>query len=345
MLESLSHREKEVLKFIVENFISSALPVGSRSISKQTDLNLSSATIRNVMSDLEEMELLKTPHTSAGRVPTDQGLRLDVDFLMSKTSLRNTEIELLKNGFDEMNLTTPEDAELYDATSKILGKISHQLAIVTQPFLNYGVLEKLEMFQISSNRILVVVNIQSGFVRTVIMEIDTEIPGQKLSVISSYLNEKLNGLTIKEIRDSLGERIGDIRSNEPEIFSLLFNSIDKMYSGEEKGNKVYIGGKEEVISQPEFDDPKNFRNIIELTESKDLVVHIFSNNEKQEDISVKIGKENNEVKLKEYSVITKSYTIGSMSGKIGIIGPKRLPYNKMISLIEYTTKLISEIYS
>jgi heat-inducible transcriptional repressor len=344
MSDILSHREKEVLRYIVENFVKSALPVGSRSISKQTDLNLSSATIRNVMSDLEEMELLSTPHTSAGRIPTDKGYRFYVNSLMAKDNLSESEIAFLKSQIEEIKSGVPGSDDIYIETSKILGKISHQLAVVSQPFLKSGILEKLDIIRLSSNKILVVINIKSGFVKTVILEIDSDISKAKVDKLSAFLNEKLKGLTLKVIRETFEDRVKDYQSQNPELVQMFINSIDELYDEGDKGNKIYIGGTGEVIMQPEFDDPKNFRNIIELTEDKNLVLHIFQNLE-EEKVSVSIGNENPDLKLKDYSIICSNYNIGEIHGNIGILGPKRMNYSKMISLIEYTYKLISELYT
>jgi heat-inducible transcriptional repressor len=344
MSEILSHREKEILKYIVENFVKSALPVGSRAVSKQTDLNLSSATIRNVMSDLEELEFLSTPHTSAGRIPTDKGYRYYVNSLMSKENLSETEIQYLKSQIEEIHTGNTDKDDIYIETSKILGKISHQLAVVSQPFLKSGVLEKLDIIRLSSNKLLVVINIQSGFVKTVILEIDSEISKSKLEKLTVFLNEKLQGLKLKVIRETFAERIKEYQYQDSELVQLFINSIDEIYSEDVKGNRIYIGGTGEVIMQPEFDDPKNFRNIIELTEDKNLVLHIFRNID-EEKVSISIGNENPDQKLIDYSVICSNYSIGDIKGNIGILGPKRMNYSKMISLIEYTSKLISELYT
>lgn len=345
MADILTYREKEVLKYIVENFIVSALPVGSRSISKQTDLNVSSATIRNVMSDLEDMELLSTPHTSAGRVPTDKGYRYYVDTLMDKKSLNEKEIKFLRSKIEDKKSKVIENEEIYIETSRILGKISHQLAVVTQPFLIGAVFKKLELISLSSNKILVVINIKSGFVRTVIMEIDSEISRTKLDKLTSFLNERLHGLTLKEIRDTFEERVKDYSSQEPELIKLFINSIDKLYSEEEKGGRIYIAGTGEIILQPEFDDPQNFKKVIELAEDKDLVVHVFQNTGGDDAISISIGNENTEKKLKDYSVVCTTYNFGDVKGNIGIIGPKRMNYAKMVSLLDYTSKLITDLNS
>ncbi len=347
MQDILTNREKEILKYVVENFIRYATPIGSRMLSKKTKLNLSSATIRNIMSDLGDKKLLHTPHTSAGRVPTDKGLRYYVDTLMNKENLKTKEIEFIKSQLEEIKNKITEEDYLFKETSKILGKISRQLSVVTQPLLNTGIFEKLELVQISSNKVLVVINLKSGFVKTIIMEIDTEVTKPKLEYISSYLNEKLSGLTLKEIRETYSERVGNIRTDEPELFQMFINSIDKIYHEEETGGNVYIGGTGEIITQPEFDDPKNFKNIIELTENKDLVVHIFHHlgGEDDTNVNISIGQENEDVLLKEYSIICTNYKIGDIKGKLGIIGPRRINYAKMVSLLEYTSKLFSEIFS
>ncbi|MBM4157333.1 MAG: heat-inducible transcription repressor HrcA [Ignavibacteria bacterium] len=343
MGDILTQREKEVLRYIVENFIKLAQPVGSREISKKTDLNLSSATIRNVMSDLEDKDLLNTPHTSSGRVPTDKAYRYYVDLLMSKGNLSDKEKSIFKKQLEEIKNYSIQDDDVYSETSKILGKISHQLAIVTQPFLSAGIFEKLELISVSYNKILVVINLKSGIVRTVILEVDVEIQQIKLENLARYLNEKLHGLTLKQIRDTYSKRISDLNLQELNLIQLFINSIDKIYGEEEKGNKIYISGTGEIITQPEFGDPKKLQNIIEISENKNLVIHIFQNTVKDKDeINISIGSENTEEKLKDYSIICTTYKFGDVKGNIGIIGPKRIDYPKMISLIEYTSRLITE---
>lgn len=346
MNELLTDREKEVLRYVVENFIKSAVPVGSRNVSKQTDLNLSPATIRNVMSDLEEMELLDTPHTSAGRIPTDKAYRYYVDILMDKERLTLNEEYSLKSRFDEKNLNILDSNDLFSEASRILGKISHLLAIVSQPQISKGIFEKLEFVSITSNKILVVLNIKSGMVKTVMMEIESEITKSKLENLAGFLNERLQGLTLDQIRESFVERVIDYKYREPELIQLFINSIDKLYSEEEKGSKIYVGGTGDIIMQPEFGNPKNFKDIINLAEDKNLVIHIFQNSLKtNNEVFISIGSENEDEKLKNYSVVTTSYQVGDVKGNIGVIGPKRMNYGRMVSLLQYTSKLINQISS
>lgn len=346
MIEKLTHREKEVLRYVVESFIHSAMPVGSRYISKQTDMNLSPATIRNVMSDLEDMELLKTPHTSAGRVPTDKGYRYFVNALMNEEKLSKDEVKYLKSQLEEKKSLLLHIDDIYLETSRILGKISHQLAVVTQPFLTNGVFKKLEIIDIASNKILIVINIESGHVKTVIMEVESEIERAKLDNLTRFLNERLQGLTLKQIRETFAERVKDYDSGDSELIQLFINSADKLYSDIEGTNKIFVGGTGEIILQPEFDDPKNLKKIIDVAEDKNFVIHIFQNKGTEaEEVSISIGEENTNEKLKDYSIICSSYSLGDIKGSIGIIGPKRLNYSKMVSLIKYTSRLISELNS
>jgi heat-inducible transcriptional repressor len=342
MKEILNDREREVLKYVIENFILNAAPVGSRNVSKQTDLNLSAATIRNVMSDLEDLDLLSTPHTSAGRIPTDKGYRFYVNSLMNRKKLSAREEELLKGKIEDIKKGISDSDEIFLETSKILGRISHLLAVVSQPLLSNGIFEKLELVSLSSNKILAVINIQSGLVKTVIMELDSEISRNKLDGLSSFLNERLHGLTLKQIRETFRERISDYSLQEPELIQFFINTIDKIYD-ENSNSRVYFGGTGEIILQPEFDNPKNFKNLIELTEDKNLVLHIFRDSDLIDDeVYISIGKEHAQDKLKDYSLIRTTYTYGDLKGSIGVIGPKRMNYSKIVSLLQYTSKLIND---
>ena len=339
----LTDREKTILRFVVENYVRQAVPVGSRNISRQSDLNLSSATIRNVMSDLEDMELLKTPHTSAGRVPTDKAYRLYVDSLMNKEGLTTKEKTMIRTRIVE-NLSGLNSAQdIYNETSKLLGKISHLLAVVSEPFLSSGIFEKLDLVQVSNTKILVVINLRSDIVKTVMMDIETEISRVKIDTLNVLLNEKLAGLSLKEIRDTFNERMGDYANDG--LVQVFIDSVEKIYNEQDTGSKYYIGGTGEIMNQPEFEDPKNLKNLIELTENKNLVVHIFQNSSllNDQDINISIGKENDQLKLKDLSVLTTVYRTGDVSGRIGVVGPRRMNYAKVVALLEYTTKLISEL--
>ena len=341
MYSELTDREKRILRYIIEDFIQTANPVGSRYISKKTDVNLSPATIRIVMSDLEELSFLTHPHTSGGRVPTDKGYRMFVDELMQVEPLKTGEKKRIKKQLDESELL---GEEIYKETSRIIGKLAKEISIVSQPYYSKGILEKLELISLSSTKVLVVVSIQSGLVRTILFDIDTHINRDKLDKISRFLNEKLCGLTLKQIRNTYKDRIGELQNEETGIVKVFIDSIDKIFHDEKEGMTLYIGGTVEILSQPEFDKPEDYKNLIELTENKNVVFHVLNNPPEAGEmgVSISIGGENKEDKLKNYSIVSTTYSVGDVSGKIAVIGPKRMDYSKMISLLNYTSEIIKE---
>jgi heat-inducible transcriptional repressor len=340
MLAELSEREKIILRYIIEDFIYTANPIGSQVISQKKDINLSSATIRNVMSDLEEMSFITHPHTSGGRIPTDKGYRYFVNELMDIEPLKPNDKNRIKKHLDEVELAGDE---IYKEVSKILGKLSQEISIVSQPYFSEGVFAKLELVNLSTNKLLVVVSIKSGLVRTLLFDIDSEIKRDKLDKICGILNEKLSGLTLKEIRSTYSLRIGEITGEASEIIKVFVDSIDKIFQEEKEGVTLYIGGTTEILSQPEFGNTDNYKNIIELTDDKHIVFHVLNNLPIDETgVSISIGNENSDEKLKNYSIISTSYNAGGVTGKIALIGPKRMNYSKMVSMLNFTSKIITE---
>lgn len=340
MFVDLSNREKTILRCIVEDYIRTANPVGSRYISQKGDINLSPATIRNVMSDLEELNFLTHNHTSGGRVPTDKGYRYFVNELMDDDLLIPSEKEILQSQLDDADLANDE---VFKEVSKILGRLSKEISIVSQPYLSQGIFEKLELVNLSSSKLLVVVSIQSGLVRTLLFDVESELNRSKLDRVTGILNQRLGGLSLTEIRRSFHERIGDLQHDSKEIVKMFIDSIDKIFQDEKEGMTLYIGGTTEILSQPEFDDTSSYRNIIELTGEKGIVVHVMNKLPAGESgISVSIGSENNDEKLLDYSIVSTSYAIGDVKGKIALIGPKRMNYSKMISMLNFTSRIITE---
>lgn len=342
LYEDLNEREKTILRSIVQQFILTASPVGSRNITKKFNLGLSPATVRNIMSDLEDSGFINHPHTSAGRVPTDKGYRYYVDSLMEIQELKNSEKTTLEKSLDK-NLS--ETDELLKIASKLLSNITKQIAYVTYPTLDKGILEKIQLVSLSSKRLLVVVSIKSGLVKTITLEFQSEIELNKLHNVERLLNERLGGLTFQEIRNSFKERFTDIGSEDKPIIRLFIDSVDKIFVDIKSENKLLITGATNVIQHPEFDDPEKFQSVIELIEDKDIIIHIME--KKKMDISnnvmISIGSENEDEKLNEYSLITKEYNFGETVGTVGIIGPKRMEYSKVIAIVSYLGELLSKV--
>ncbi len=342
MAGELTDREKTILQYVVRDFIETATPVGSRYISRRhgDHLGLSPASIRNVMSDLEDLGYIDHPHTSAGRIPTDRGYRLYLDTLMKRETLSDAELEVIRR-----NLGAAEETDaLLRETSRLLGRISHQLFVVTSPRLSSGTLEKLELIQIMPNRIIVIISIKSGLVRTIMMEVASEIPREKLEDLARFLNERLSSLTLQQIRDSFLERVRDAQNEETGLIRLFIDSVDKLFLPERTA-KIHIGGADKIIEQPEFVNAQDFRSVIELINDEEMIIHVLQKSEgKLHEVNVRVGEENEDEKLKPYSVITSTYTIGEVPGSIGVIGPKRMPYARMIPLVDYVAQMISEMF-
>ncbi|MCX7877088.1 MAG: heat-inducible transcriptional repressor HrcA [Ignavibacteria bacterium] len=338
-MESLTEREKLILKHVILDFIRSATPVGSKCISAKPDVNLSSATVRNVMSGLEELNLLTHNHTSGGRVPTDKGYRYFVNELMDLEPLEKVDEMVLKSHINELD---PSSQDIFKEVSKILGRLSKEISIVSQPYFSEGFFEKIELVRLASARILVIVSIHSGHVRTLMFDVESDISQNKLEVLSSLLNERLSGLSLKEIRLTFSKRMQDVEPSSRQLVKIFTDSIDKIFNDEREGMTLYIGGIKEISSQPEFEDIENYRNIIEITDDKEVVVHVLNSVKlKDNSIGISIGTENQDEKLADYSVVTTTYNADGVKGKIALIGPRRMDYSKMVSMLEFTSKIIS----
>ncbi|MGA9116304.1 MAG: heat-inducible transcriptional repressor HrcA [Bacteroidota bacterium] len=343
MTGELSDRERTVLRCVVHDFIETAAPVGSRSISKhhEDELGLGPASIRNIMSDLEEQGYIRHPHTSAGRVPTDMGYRFYLDSLMELERLSDQD----RNAIQE-NLDTAEDPEaVLRESSRLLCEISRQLCVVTPPHLSAGVFEKLELVQITSSRIMVIMSVKAGLVRTIMLEAASEIPRQKLDGVSRFLNERLSGLTIREIRETLADRVADARSEETGLIRLFIDSVDKLFVNN-PAERPHIAGAEKVIEQPEFTNPEDFRSVIELINNEEIIIHVLEKTEaRPNEVRVVVGRENEDEKLRPYSVVAAGYAAGDVGGTIGVIGPKRMPYARVIPLVEYVARAVSTMFA
>ena len=335
----LNEREKSILRYVIHQFILTANPVGSRNISKKYDVGLSPATIRNIMADLEDSGLLGHPHTSAGRVPTDHGYRFYVDSLMGIPKLGRAEKRYADSGVDSLKAD-----DLIKATSSILSEITNELACITYPRISNSVLEKIQIVRLSSSRILVVVTVLPGMVKTITLELQISVPQIKLNSVQRILNQRLSGLRFSEIRNSIADRVRNLNAGELKpIVRVFLDSANKIFE-EDKGSRSVIAGAKNVLSQPEFEDIDQFQSIIEMVEDKDVIVHVMDKQTKEDndEIAITIGAENKEEKLLSYSLITKEYKVGEASGTIGVIGPKRMEYSKVVATVEYAAKLLSK---
>ncbi|MFN3385259.1 MAG: heat-inducible transcriptional repressor HrcA [Candidatus Thermochlorobacter sp.] len=346
MARELTEREKEVLGLIIQNFILTATPVGSRFLSKRSDLGLSDATIRNVMADLEEEGYITHPHTSAGRVPTDKGYRLYVSSMMRVGTLSQSERAKIDQNIEQIVATAQDSDDILRESSRILGKISRQIGIVLSPKLSKGVFEKLEIVSLSSNKIMVIISIQSGLVKTIVLEAHSNVPRSKLDALAQMLNERLSGLTLEEIRQSFPERIADC-ADDTGLIRVFIDSAERLFDNPPDTDRLHVAGTENILAYPEFEKREKIRGIIELIENENVIVHLLEEvgsadaSSTIEGVSIRIGKENHDSKMKECSIVTAQYSVGNAVGTVGVIGPTRMDYSKVVRVINYMAKRLS----
>jgi heat-inducible transcriptional repressor len=262
--------------------------------------------------------------------------------LIDVQKLRSSEIGIINKGF-ESNQSETDD--LLKITSILLSNITKQLACVMYPKLETGILEKLQIVRLSSTKILVIISIKAGLVKTITLELSSDIKSTQIDSVQRLLNERLTGLTFKEIRATFKERLKDVHEDQKPVIRLFVDSIDKIFKDDRKTDKLVITGAKNVIRQPEFEDPQKFQGVIELIEDKDIIIHILEKNKDSasDQVVISIGKENNLEELNEYSFVSKEYNLGDISGTLGIIGPKRMEYPKVIAIVDYIAKMLSEV--
>lgn len=340
IVHPLNDRQKEVLRAIVYIYILNALPVGSRTLSKflSSTLNLSPATIRNVMSDLEEFEYINHPHTSAGRIPTDKGYRFYVDNITEIAQLTDLEMRAVKNSIS----FSQSDKVLKDA-SKVLGLLSKYLGVVQIPNLLDLIVYKIELISISSNRLLVVIALDSNIVRTVTIEAGFEFNHKYIEEISSYINEKISGKRLRYLRENFEELISDFENKDTPLVRLFVDSLDKIFHYQGNQDRILTAGTQNLLDYPEFEDLDRVKGVIELIENEDIIIHLLEKHEERKGgIKVLIGKELETNLLDDFSIVMTNYRIGSAQGSIGLIGPKRMNYPKMISIVANVSQMLSK---
>lgn len=332
----LNLREQDILRSIVNFYILKAVPVGSRKLSKflEGKLELSAATIRNIMADLEELEYIDHPHTSAGRIPTDKGYRFYVDSLAKIEKLSREEISFVRR-LSEKEI----DDKILKEAGNILALISQAIGFVRIPNIQNLKVTKVQLIELSSTRILVVLALDSNLVRHVTLESEFEISDQNLDKISNYLNEKISGRKLSFIQENFAELIENIEEREAPLLRLFVDSVDQIFHPERE-ESIITSGAQNLLQYPEFEDLNSARSIIELFENKDLVIHLLDSASDIDSTKVLIGSESNSEHFKDYSVVLSNYKFGSAEGTIGLIGPKRMNYAKMMSLVQNVSKIL-----
>ncbi|MDO4562730.1 MAG: heat-inducible transcriptional repressor HrcA [Clostridia bacterium] len=334
----LGDRKRMILQAIVEDYISTAEPVGSRNIAKNHDLSLSAATIRNEMADLEEMGYLDKPHTSAGRVPSELGYRFYVDSLMNRYSMTIEEIARLQRLLD---LHYDRLDKMISGISDVISKITRYTTVVAVPKAYGSRVANIKIMLIEPGMGLIVVITDVGEVRNRRMRVAENVAYDVVDAISDFLSEQLTGLCAADITNTrlalIYKALGEYRDMLKGIMSFV---LDCLSDGKKD---VYVGGTANILAHPEFNDIQRARDFLEFIddrESAQKVLDLFSD----KDIDIKIGSESGVEQMRDASVVVASYHVGErLTGRVGIIGPKRMDYAKVVSSLELISERLGDI--
>lgn len=346
--EELTNRERRVLDAVIRIYVETAEPAGSRTLSQRSGLGVSPATIRNTMSDLEEKGFLFHPHTSAGRIPTHKAYRMYVDHLMATSALQTAaeKDRLVEQMGIAARGASPIETILRRA-AQTLGILTQELGVALGPRLGDSTLRSLDLVRVASDRLLMVLTLEGGVMRTVFVEVPGDIADIALTEVTTVLNERLAGLTLEQIRTSLAERLRDSSANiaSAELLNIFVQEAESLFDGGlVVGDSAVVLGQPSLLAeQPEFSGAERMRRLIELTERPQALAEALRKRGDAPGVSITIGAEHSDPRLDEFTVVTSEYKAGSLTGVIGVIGPTRMPYDKVISLVTHTSRLLTDL--
>lgn len=338
----LDERKLKVLYAIIESYIDCAEPIGSRTISKEYDLGVSSATIRNEMSDLEYNGYLTKPYSSSGRIPSDKAYRLYVDKLLKSSDEFFSEInnEMVKN---ILNTQTLKIEDLIQNLAKILSKITSYTTVVASPKLKTNMIKKIQLVSIDDFKVLMIIISNTGIVKNTIFKIDKKISSDDLNTISNFLNEKFKTLSIDEIlsviEEEIWEEIFEFKYILKQMMPIFYDAIKDFVTVD-----LYFDGITKILDYPEYKDVDKAKSFLSFLEDEDLMLDILLKDLKSDEIDIIIGSENIYAPMKDLSIITTTYTIGDkIIGRFGLIGPTRMDYLNLINIVKSFSYNINNI--
>lgn len=328
----LNERKKKILQAIVEEYVETAEPVSSGNLLKKQYLNCSSATIRNDMVELEQAGLLDKPHTSAGRIPSAQGYRFYVNELLKEDNISLEEIEYIKSKLESRVIELEDFTKIVTNT---LAEVTHYTSLAIGPDNAQQIISEIKFVLLGSRILMAIILTEAGLIKETIIKFDEDITETQVESVNHIFNRKLRGMTLNEISGSMEEYIISEMQNEIRIIKPIIEQINKAIT---EVKTVYLEGANNVLDMPEFSEIDKAKSFLDIIDKKEFVENL-ANKEGVSDINVYIGNENSDEKLKDYSIITFRHTIGGKDlGTIGIIGPTRMDYSKVISIMKYINK-------
>jgi heat-inducible transcriptional repressor len=337
--DGLTERAQQLLKALIENYIRDGQPVGSRTLSRDSGLSLSSATIRNVMADLEDLGFVASPHTSAGRIPTDKGYRFFVDTLLKLKPLHQEEIEDI-----ERRLTNDVNSgrSLVQTVSQMLSSVTHMAGLVTLPNPNYISLSHIEFVSLSENRALAIMVMSNREVQNRVVQLDRHYTSEELRRAANYLNEAFAGRSLPDVRALLLTQLQETRQHMDQLMKDAINVAQKVFDtkSEEKVEYV-IAGETNLMGFAELSNVDRLKRLFEAFNEKHAILRLLDNCLRADGIQIFIGQESGYRILDDISVVTAPYMLDNqVVGVLGIIGPTRMAYERVIPIVDVTAKLL-----
>lgn len=334
----LGERKLKILQAIIKDFIFTAEPVGSRTLRKKYDLGISAATIRNEMADLEDMGYLQQPHTSSGRIPSDKGYRLYVDSLMIIDKLAQRQKDVIRKSFLQ---NVREAEQVITNTSKILSQMTRLTSVVLSPQFDQSKLKSVQLVPIDENSVLLVIISDSGVVKNTILKMNESFTQENLMITSKILNIKLKGRSIRDITidtfESIKKEMKIFNSMLDAIIPVLLSTLEEMINVQ-----MYLDGLTNIFHLPEYHNIDKARDFMEMLDHKENIIDLLINS--KDGVDITIGKENKHEQMQNCSLVTATYRVnGLIVGKIGVIGPTRMNYENIVSVVDYITKNLSNL--
>jgi heat-inducible transcriptional repressor len=337
---NLTDREETILKIIVDEYTKTSEPVGSRFVSKSGIVNLSPASVRNVMSDLEDKGFICQPHTSAGRVPTDLGYRYYVDKIVQFNSEEVNEYANVLNSIEHTNIDG-----LFNQISRNLGDLTHSVGFVVSPKLNTMYLKHIEFMRLNSDNVIAIIVTKTGMVHNVLLNIDDKISDTELVRISNYLNDKFIEKTLQEVKEMIAEEVVREKDNMDGMIQKLTLLIQDLFNKADFGEDLIIQGTKNIVEVPEFNkDLEKLKTMLDFFEQKSFVYRILDKCINDEGVKIFIGSEMGVEHIDDLGLVLKPYQRGGKAvGTLGVIGPKRMNYSKVVSVVDYSADIISNV--
>ena len=328
----INQRKLEILKAIISDYVNTGEPVGSRTLAKKYDLGISPATIRNEMSDLEEMGFLEQPHTSAGRVPSSRGYRVYVDQLMERGEASSTEIAMIENQI--LSMASYQIDSIIRQTAQMLSQLTNLAIITKKPSTRYAQIRTLQLVSLGENHIMVVLVLENKQVKNTILDTQSAPNADELLMLSNLLTVKLAGLTASEIDISIMDSIRRDLAGYSELFASIMAAIHDALIDD--GNGYFVEGKNNILDYPEFNDIQKAKEILEVLENpEELMINVEACEDCEDEFHIVIGEESNLPETKDWSIISAKYKLnGQDVGTINLLGPKRLDYSKMSTILK-----------